>query len=87
MPYVLLEAQSCGLPIVAYDVRVGPGFIVHDGVDGILVKEGDRQAYEEALLKLMNDEELRQRMGAEAVKCTAAFSKELVAEKWFEVIG
>jgi len=86
LPYVLLEAQSCGLPIVAYDVRVGPGFIVHDGVDGLLVKEGDRQGYENALLRLMNDEQLRQRMGAEAVKCTAAFSKEKVAEKWFAVI-
>ena len=87
LPYVLLEAQSCGLPIVAYDVRVGPGFIVHDGVDGFLVKEGDRQAYEDALLRLINDETLRQNMGAEALKCTAAFSKESVAKKWFAVIG
>lgn len=87
LPYVLLEAQSCGLPIVAYDVRVGPGFIVHHDVDGLLVKEGDRQAYEDALLKLMNDSELRQRMGLEALKCKAAFSKETVAEKWFAVIG
>lgn len=87
LPYVLLEAQGCGLPIVAYDVRVGPGFIVHDEVDGLLVKEGDRQGYENALLRLMSDEPLRQSMGAEAVKCTAAFSKESVAEKWFAVIG
>ena len=87
LPYVLLEAQSCGLPIVAYDVRVGPGFIVHDGVDGFLVKEGDRQAYEDALIRLIEDENLRQEMGVKALECTAAFSKESVAEKWFAVIG
>ena len=45
------------------------------------------RAYEDALLRLMNDSELRQRMGLEALKCKAAFSKETVAEKWFAVIG
>ena len=29
-PFVLMEAQSCGLPVIAYDVRVGPGAVVHD---------------------------------------------------------
>ena len=54
-PFVLLEAQSCALPIVAYDVRVGPGFLVHDGRDGFLVREGDRQGYEDRLVELMED--------------------------------
>jgi glycosyltransferase involved in cell wall biosynthesis len=86
-PFVLLEAQSCGLPIAAYDVRVGPGFLVQDGVNGFLVPEGERQSYEDRLVTLMEDAALRERMGRAAMENAAQFTREKVAEKWFEVIG
>ena len=86
-PFVLMEAQSCALPIVAYDVRVGPGFLVSNRVNGYLVPEGDRAEYEERLVELMNDPDLRERMGEEAKRHAALFSREAVAEKWFTVIG
>ena len=85
-PFVLLEAQSCGLPIVAYDVRVGPGFLVRDGVDGFLVKEGERQTYEDRLVELMESAALRKKMGREALLHAAQFSRDKVAEKWYRVI-
>lgn len=85
-PFVLLEAQSCGLPIVAYDVRVGPGFLVHDGIDGFLVKEGERQSYEDRLVELMESAVLREGMGRAALEHAAQFSRDKVAEKWYRVI-
>ena len=85
-PFVLLEAQSCGLPIVAYDVRVGPGFLVHDGIDGFLVKEGERQSYEDRLVELMESAVLREEMGRAALEHAAQFSRDKVAEKWYRVI-
>ncbi len=86
-PFVLLEAQSCALPIVAYDVRVGPGFLVHDGQDGFLVLEGERQAYEDRLVELMKDSQLRTKMGRLALSEASLFSREKIAEKWYTVIG
>ncbi len=86
-PFVLLEAQSCALPIIAYDVRVGPGFLVHEGIDGFLVKEGDHQSYEDRLANLMNDPKRREKMGQMAVANAALFSREKIAEKWYTVIG
>ncbi len=86
-PFVLLEAQSCGLPIVAYDVRVGPGFLVKDGETGRLVPEGERAKFEDSLVSLMGDDELRRRMGEKAVEHAALFTREKIAEKWFTVIG
>ena len=86
-PFVLLEAQSCALPIVAYDVRVGPGFLIHDGTDGFLVREGDRQGYENRLVELMEDPVRRAEMGKKAVENAALFSREKSAEKWYAVIG
>jgi len=86
-PFVLMEAQSCGLPIVAYDVRVGPGFLVKEGVNGFLVPEGKREEYEARLVELMQNPALREQMGAEAQKHAQEFSREAIAEKWFTVIG
>jgi glycosyltransferase involved in cell wall biosynthesis len=85
-PFVLLEAQSCAMPIIAYDVRVGPGFLVKDGVTGFLVPEGERQMYEDKLVQLMGDSAQRERMGAEALKNAAQFSREKVADMWYSLL-
>lgn len=85
-PFVLMEAQSCALPVVAYDVRVGPGFVVHEGVDGFLVPEGDEQEFEDRLAQLCDDEVLRLEMANNALKAIQQFSKENVRKIWNDVI-
>jgi N-acetylglucosaminyldiphosphoundecaprenol N-acetyl-beta-D-mannosaminyltransferase len=85
-PFVLLEAQSCAMPILAYDVRVGPGFIVHQGEDGYLVPEGDEAVYEQRMLEMMAEPEMLRRMGDKAVEEAKEFSRENVANKWYSVI-
>ena len=86
-PFVLLEAQSCGLPVAAFDVRVGPGFVVQNGVNGSLAPEGDEGRFCEMLAELMGDEILRRRMSDAAIRRAAAFSKEKVGEMWYALIG
>ncbi len=86
-PFVLLECESCGLPMVAYDVRVGPGFVIKTGENGILVPEGDRQGYRDALKKLARDSELREYMGRNAVRHASEFSRDKVAQIWYSLIG
>lgn len=86
-PFVLLEAQSCALPVVAFDVRVGPGFVVQDGVNGFLAPELDDESFCGKLAALMKDEKLRCKM-AEAAKLRASeFSREKVSELWYALIG
>ena len=86
-PFVLLEAESCGLPIIAYDVRVGPGFVVENGSNGWLVPEGNDAEYCEKLGSLMRDEGMRRRMADAAIKHAAGFSREKVGEIWFSMMG
>ena len=85
-PFVLLEAQSCALPILAYDVRVGPGFMVHEGEDGYLVPEGDEALFERRLLEMMGAPRLLREMGEKALEHAGEFSEDKVAEKWYSVI-
>ena len=86
-PFVLLEAQSCGLPVAAFDVRVGPGFVVRDGVNGFLAPDMVYESFCEKLAELMGDEILRQRMGEAAIRRAAEFSRERVADIWYSVMG
>lgn len=86
-PFVLLEAQSCGLPVVAYDVRVGPAAVVTDGVDGYLVPDGEQERFAARLVELMDDAPKRRAMAEAALSSAQAFSREKVAEIWEEALN
>jgi glycosyltransferase involved in cell wall biosynthesis len=60
--YVLLEAGSAGLPVVATNVGGIPEIVEHEET-GLLVPSGDREALTNALERLANDEALRTQLG------------------------
>lgn len=65
MPRSILEAGSCGRPLVVSDVS-GCRHIVRDGVEGILVSPNDPGALASALGRLATDSILREKLGAAA---------------------
>ncbi|MFI6102922.1 glycosyltransferase [Streptomyces sp. NPDC051310] len=81
----LVEAMRCGLPVVSTDCDYGPREIIADGEDGILVPVGDTDAVAAALLKLIDDEELRRKMGAAAVRNARRFDPATVARQYEEL--
>lgn len=54
---VVLEALSHGCPVVAYDVRYGPGEMIEDGISGSLVPYGDVAGLTFALAALLGQPE------------------------------
>ena len=84
-PMVMIEAMACGLPAISFDFKCGPKDIIRHGENGLLVKNGDIQGLAEAMMKLMEDEELRRRMSVEARKVTEAYSEEVVMKQWIDL--
>jgi glycosyltransferase involved in cell wall biosynthesis len=85
MSNALLEGMSHGLAVVATDVP-GNRAVVEHGRDGVLVAYGDRPALKEALLSLLNDSDLRVRLGRAArQKSESAFSMRAVANTYCAV--
>jgi glycosyltransferase involved in cell wall biosynthesis len=64
LPYVVIEAMACSLPVVASRVDGIPE-AVPDGEAGLLVPPGDADALRDALSKTAGDGPLRARLGAE----------------------
>jgi len=62
MPSVILEAMGVGLPVVASDVG-GNNEIVHEGDNGFLIKGDDLDLLAKRLAELIDNDELRSRMG------------------------
>ena len=60
---VVVEGMACARPVVAAAAG-GVTEIINDGVDGLLYPMGDVRALSAAILRLLDDEELRLNLGA-----------------------
>jgi glycosyltransferase involved in cell wall biosynthesis len=86
MPLALLEAQALGVPAVAFDCPTGPAEII-SAETGIVVPPGDTQALADALLRLLADAPLRERMGQAAIARSAAvFSPARHVQQWTALV-
>ncbi|MGC9347440.1 MAG: glycosyltransferase family 4 protein [Anaerolineae bacterium] len=79
-PMKLMDLLSAGIPVVAD--RVGQiGEVIVHGKTGFLVECGDDRAFARSILKLLEDSDLRRRMGAAAAADVAhRFDWDVLAE-------
>lgn len=81
-PMVLLEALSVGMPIVSYDSPTGPKHILTNNEDSFLVPYKNLDIFVEKLEELMQNENLRQKMGQKGLENAQRFSIEKVMHQW-----
>ncbi|SHL11214.1 glycosyltransferase family 4 protein [Flavobacterium chilense] len=81
-PMVLIEGMACGLPSVAYDCPVGPRTIIQDNKNGFLIEDGDKDSFVAKLTLLIEDRNLRMKMGEEAKKSVQKYNMELIMQQW-----
>lgn len=85
IPVTVLEAMAMGLPVVATDVPGCREAVVH-GETGFLVPPRDVDGLTGAIRQLIEDSELRQRMGqAGRVRAVKCFAVERVVEQYLEL--
>ena len=57
-PLTVLESMAAGIPVVATKVG-GVVELIEDGKDGLLISPGDSPALAEAILRILEDQELK----------------------------
>ncbi len=82
---VLAEAMSQGCACISFDCIAGPKEIMVDGESGLLVENQNLKELERAIISLINDASLRQRLGANAIKRVERFLPENIIKQWREV--
>ncbi|MEP3274901.1 MAG: glycosyltransferase family 4 protein [Stappiaceae bacterium] len=83
---VLTEAMVAGLPIVSFNCPFGPGDIITDGEDGILLPPEDVDELASTLSRVMSDEGLRQKLGQAAQKNVRRFERRKIMKRWDTLI-
>ena len=79
---VILEAMSCGVPVVSFDCPYGPRNIIKNGEDGILIEPLNYQALAEGICQLIENKSLRMQLGANARENVLRFSQDSIMEQW-----
>lgn len=79
---VLVEAMSCGLPVVAFDCPYGPQRIIEDRKIGFLISNRDISLYAEKVCELIESYELRKKMGKAAIVSSQRYSFDRIMPLW-----
>jgi len=79
-PIVLLEASASGLPMVVSDLNTFE-CIIENGYNGIVTKRGDEKSLADEIIYLLENEDVRKRMGENAKRKVENYSWERVAEE------
>ena len=79
---VIIEAMACGVPPVSFTCPCGPRDIINDGVNGLLVENGDIEGLAEKICYLIENEEIRREMGLQARIDVERFRIEQIAGQW-----
>lgn len=82
LPMVLIEAQSCGLPIVSFTCKCGPRDVVTDGEDGFLVEDGATEVFADRVCQLIENPGLRKDMGQKASEASKRYNIDRIMSKW-----
>jgi glycosyltransferase involved in cell wall biosynthesis len=84
-PVALLEAMSCGLPVIASRIAGATDVVIEDGVNGCLVAPDDERAMTEALSALLRDPERARQLGNRARDTVVSrYEIRRTAERWLD---
>ncbi|MGM0404981.1 MAG: glycosyltransferase family 4 protein [Thermoplasmatota archaeon] len=82
---VIMEAMACGLPVIATDVGGNPELVKHEK-GGLIVRAKNVSGLQNSLVRLLNDAELREKMGKFNRKYIQKFNQDSVLSKKAELL-
>ena len=86
LPYALIEALICKIPIVSTNCETGPNEILENGKYGILTKVADSDDLAEKMISLAKDEEIRAHFSNISHQRIDIFNNKNFFEKWEKLI-
>ena len=87
MPNALMEALTVGIPCVSTDCPIGgPKMLINNEKNGLLVPINDCQSLEKAIIRILTDDYLSDKLAKAAKKSANNFEIEKVGNDWLNYI-
>ncbi len=85
----ILEAMSFGVPVISYPINYGPQSIINNNYDGIITNnKNDIEELSNKIIWLLKKNKIRKKFSERArINIKENFSKEVVFEKWKNIIN
>lgn len=87
LPQVLIEALTCGTPLVSFDCLSGPAEIVEHEQNGLLVPDQDVPALTQAMDRMCTDEALYAHCKAQALPGIQKFNMAAIGQQWMDFLN
>ena len=84
---VLIEAMSHGVPCISYSSAQGANEIIENDKDGYIIEDRNEEEYVSKVLEIMDDDNLRKRLGKKAREKSKEYSSSVTLEKWDKLIN
>jgi glycosyltransferase involved in cell wall biosynthesis len=86
LPFTLIEALICKIPIISTDCRTGPREILDNGKYGVLTEVANSNDLAEKMIKLTNNSKERERLIENSCKRILEFDTKNFTANWSKLI-
>lgn len=84
MPMVVLEANACWLPVVAYECE-GTNELIRNGLNGFVISNDDVMSFTEKISNLIDDNRRREEMSIYSHEFSYEFSSDKIVIMWMSL--
>lgn len=85
LPMVLLEAMAHGIPAIAFACPCGPRDIIDNGINGLLVEDGNIELLAQNIKRFINGDIDIELMNRNAIAKSLNFDKENIMGRWINL--
>ncbi|GAB1857520.1 hypothetical protein MHTCC0001_23560 [Flavobacteriaceae bacterium MHTCC 0001] len=86
-PMVLLEALSCEVPLVSFNLLTGPDEVIIPNINGVLVENQNFESLTKTMNMLVNNEGLLVKFKGETKRSVEKFSNENIIKDWLRLMN
>ena len=88
LPNALMEAMALGMPVISTDCSPGGArFLIENGVNGLLTERSSEDRLKDALILLIESDEMKLSLGRNARKSMEKYHPTIICNKWLDLLS